>query len=119
MVTKSRAKKVRSGLRNIDDVVKIVTGKRLSSITAKAVDAFGEEVAKKVKKMFNDPLEEELPPDTPYRVLGVNPDAPDFLVRGAYRIFAREYHPDTGTKADPAKFIKATEAYNAIMAERS
>lgn len=118
MVTKSRARQVKTGLRNFDDILYLVTGKRLKNVAGRAVSIFGEELAKKAANLFSGPEEPELPPDSPYYILGIHPDALDVVVRGAYRALAREFHPDTGTKPDPEKFQAATEAYNTIMKER-
>lgn len=118
MVTKSRTRQVKRALRNIDDFIHLLTGKRLKNIVGTVVNLYGEEVAKKAARFFSGPEEPELPEDSPYNILGVHPDAMDVVVRGAYRALAREYHPDTGTKPDAAKFQAATEAYNAIVAER-
>jgi len=118
MVTKSGARQVKRALRNTDDILYILTGKRLKNVAGRVVNTFGEDMAKKVTNFFTGPEEEELPPDSPYYILGVHPDALDIVVKGAYRILAREYHPDTGTKPDVKKFQAATEAYAAIIKER-
>jgi len=118
MVTKSRTKQVKRALRNADDIIHLLTGKRLKNVVGTVVNLYGEEVAKRLGKFFSVPEEPELPADSPYSILGVHPEAMDVVVRGAYRALAREYHPDTGTKPDAAKFQAATEAYKAIMAER-
>ena len=118
MATKSGARQVKRALRNTDDILYILTGKRLKNVAGRVVNTFGEDMAKKVTNFFTGPEEEELPPDSPYYILGVHPDALDIVVKGAYRILAREYHPDTGTKPDVKKFQAATEAYAAIIKER-
>jgi len=118
MATKSRARQVKKVLRNADDIIHLLTGKRLKNIVGTTINIFGEELARKAAGVFSGQEEPELPPDSPYNVLGLHPDAMDVVVKGAYRVLAREYHPDTGTKPDPAKFQAATEAYNAILAER-
>jgi len=118
MVTKSRARQFKKGLRNADDILYIFTGKRMKHVVGRGINLFGEELAKKVTNFFTGPEEEEMPPDSPYFILGVHPDAMDIVVKAAYRAMAREYHPDTGTKPDVKKFQAATEAYDAIMKER-
>jgi len=118
MATKSRARQVRRALRNADDIIHLFTGKRLKNIVGTGINIFGEELARKAKNIFSCPEEPELPPDSPYTILGIHPEAMDVVVKGAYRALAREYHPDTGIKPDPVKFQAATEAYNAIIAER-
>lgn len=118
MVSTSRTRQVKKALRNADDIVHIFTGKRLKNIAGRGVDIFGEELAKKVARLFTGPEEPELPLDSPYIILGVYPEAMDVVVKAAFRVLAREYHPDTGTKPDSTKFQAAVEAYDAIMKER-
>ena len=118
MATKSRTRQVRKVLRNADDIIHLFTGKRLKNIVGTGINIFGEELARKAAGIFSGPEEPELPPDSPYTILGIHPEALDVVVKGAYRALAREYHPDTGTKPDTVKFQAATEAYNAIIAER-
>ena len=118
MVTKSRTRQLRRALRNTDDIVHLFTGKRLKNIVGTGINIFGEELARKAANIFSGPEEPELPLDSPYIILGVYPEALDVVVKGAFRILAREYHPDTGTKPDTAKFQAITEAYDAIMRER-
>jgi len=118
MATRSRTRQVRKVLRNADDIIHLFTGKRLKNIVGTGINIFGEELARKAAGIFSGPEEPELPPDSPYTILGIHPEALDVVVKGAYRALAREYHPDTGTKPDTVKFQAATEAYNAIIAER-
>ncbi len=118
MPPKSRARQFKRALRNADDIFHIFTGKRLKNVVGKGVDMFGDELAKKAARLFTGPDEPEVPPDSPYFVLGIHPDAMDVVVKAAFRALAREFHPDTGSKPDPAKFQVANEAYNKIMAER-
>ena len=118
MATKSRGRQVKKALRNADDILFIFTGKRLKHVVGRGINLFGEELAKKAANFFTGPEEPELPLDSPYTILGVHPEAMDVVVKAAFRALAREYHPDTGSKPDPAKFQAALEAYNAIMAER-
>lgn len=118
MATKTRTKQVKRTLRNIDDILYLLTGKRMKHVAGRTISIFGEELAKKAASFFAGPEEPELPPDSPYTILGIHPEAMDVVVKAAYRVLAREYHPDAGLKSDPAKFQAATEAYDAIMAER-
>jgi len=118
MATKSRARQVKRGLRNFDDMLYLFTGKRLKHVVGRGINLFGEEIAKKVGDFFAGPEEPELAPDNPYFILSIHPEAMDVVVRAAYRALARKYHPDTGTKPDPKKFQQATEAFNAIVEER-
>ena len=118
MATKSKARQVRKALRNADDIIHLFTGKRLKNIVGTGINIFGEEMAKKAAGVFSGPEEPELPLDSPYLVLGIHPEAMDVVVKGAFRALAREYHPDTGTKPDIARFQAAKEAYDKIMDER-
>lgn len=118
MVAKSRARKVKQVLKNTDDILYLFTGKRLKNVVGTGINLFGEELTKKLGSLFSVPEEPEIPLDSPYRVLGVHPEALDVVVKAAYRALAWDYHPDTGKKPDPVKFKAATEAYQAIMAER-
>jgi len=105
-------------LRNADDILFLFTGKRLKHVVGRGVSLFGEEIARKASNLFTGPEEPELATDSPYTVLGIHPEALDVVVKAGFRALAREYHPDTGTKPDVAKFQVAKEAYDAIMAER-
>ena len=49
---------------------------------------------------------------SPYSVLYLRPDAPDFVVKAVYKTLAFKYHPDRGGKAE--QFQKVMEAYEAI-----
>jgi len=107
---------VKRALRNTDDILYILTGKRLKHVAGRVVNTFGEDMAKKVTNFFAGPEEEELPPDSPYYILGVHPDAMDIVVKAAYRALVRQTHPDAGGKSE--EFIKVQKAYDAIMEER-
>jgi curved DNA-binding protein CbpA len=57
---------------------------------------------------------------TLYSVLGVDPDAPNEVVKAAYRALAKQYHPDgngSGSQDSTAKFIELQEAYSVISDE--
>ncbi len=118
MATKSKTRQVRRVLRNADDFLFLFTGKRLRNVVGRGVNIFGEELARKTARFFTGPEEPDLPEGSPYSVLGIHPEAMDCVVKASFRALAREFHPDTGSKPDPAKFQAASEAYNAIMAER-
>lgn len=118
MATRSGTKNLRKTLRNADDILFLFTGKRLKHVVGRGVNLFGEELARKAANLFTGPEEPELPEDSPYTALGIHPEAMDVVVKAAFRALAREYHPDTGTSPDPAKFQVASEAYDAIMKER-
>src|SRR4030042_483591 len=104
MVVKSRTRQVKRVLKNADDILFIITGKRLKNVVGTGINIFGEELAKKAGRLFAGPMEPELPADSPYNILGIHPEAMDVVVKAAYRALAWEYHPDTGRKPDPVKF---------------
>jgi DnaJ-class molecular chaperone len=118
MAKRSRVREVKRALQNADDILFIVTGTRFKNVAKRFIDAYGEDLKRGATKLFTGMEDPELPPDNPYKILGIHPDALDIVVRGAYRALAKEYHPDTGTKPDPHKFQVVTEAYKAIQEER-
>jgi len=95
-------------LKDVDDVVHIITGKRLNQHAQRAWELFGP--GAKVK-------EEETESDDPYAVLGVRRDAADVVVKAAFRKLSKLYHPD-GETPDPEKFRRVKEAYDKIEQER-
>ncbi|MBA7607054.1 hypothetical protein ES703_14206 [subsurface metagenome] len=103
---------VRRQVRNFDDGLYLVTGKRLRDIGGRVFGLFGEQLAKKATQKATSLFFEELPEDSPYRVLGVNPDAPDFLVKAAYRSHVKRVHPDVG--GNPEQFKRIQRAYEQI-----
>ena len=48
-----------------------------------------------------------------YRLLGIEPDATEPQIRHAYRVAARQLHPDMGS-GDATRFAAATEAYRIL-----
>ncbi|TET43318.1 MAG: hypothetical protein E3J60_00585 [Dehalococcoidia bacterium] len=91
----------------------------MKHVAGRVVNAFGADLTKKVTNFFG-PEEEELPPDSPYYILGVHPDAMDIVVKAAYRTLARKYHPDVNPddKSAEERFKQINNAYEAIMEER-
>ena len=53
---------------------------------------------------------------SPYRALGLDPSAPDDLVRLAYKWLAQRCHPDHG--GDAQAMAKLNQAYQQIVKER-
>ena len=98
-------------LKDVDDTVNILTGRRIPNLIAKGIELFGVH-------------EKDVPPapefdiNDPYFILGVRSEAGDIVVRGAFRALARDLHPDTGTKPDEKKFQRVKEAYDRIQQER-
>lgn len=120
MSTKSGVRQVKRALRNTDDILYILTGKRMKHVAERVVNTFGDDLAKKVTNFFAGPEEEELPPDSPYYRLGIHPDAMDIVVKASYRALARKYHPDVnpGDESAEERFKQINNAYDAIMKER-
>lgn len=55
-----------------------------------------------------------------YEVLGVGPDADDEAIKQAYRVLARELHPDVSSHDESGeRFREATEAYAVLSDEDS
>ncbi len=55
-----------------------------------------------------------------YSVLGLAPDAPQAVIKAAYRALAKQYHPDgagAGDSEAAAKFIELQEAYEVLSDE--
>ena len=50
-----------------------------------------------------------------YAVLGIPQDADEDMIRRAYRILARRYHPDRGAGSSAEKFRMANEAYETLI----
>ena len=104
----TKSSQVLRAVRNVDDVLHLVTGKRLKDVVG---------LAKKAANVFTDPNGTEIPFDSSYRILRVNPDAPDFLVRAAYRAMQKKHHPD-GETPNEAMSKLINEAYERICLER-
>lgn len=118
MAKKSGVGELRKAWRHADDIVHQVTGRRLGEIIGRTFDLYGEEILEKVGAKDVKDDEDKLNFDDPYFILGVRKGALDIVVKGAYRVLAREYHPDSKIHPDPQMFQKVTEAYQKIMAER-
>lgn len=49
-----------------------------------------------------------------YEILGLKPGAQEDEIKRAYYLMAKNYHPDSGDKADVKKFYEVTEAYQIL-----
>lgn len=117
MPKRGTGKRIVSFLKDCDDVVEIITGKRMCDLGQRVLDVYGEDIEQKLEKLcFGE--EAELPADSPYLVLHCRPDADDVVVRGRYRLLVKELHPDVGVHPDPKEFQRVVEAYNAIVSQR-
>ena len=103
---------VKRAVRNVDDMLYLFTGKRLKDVVGRGFSLFGDQTIRKVVSVFT----EETPEDSPYRVLGVNPNAPDFLVKAAYKSHVKRAHPDVG--GNPEDFKRIQRAYEQISMQR-
>ncbi len=50
-----------------------------------------------------------------YAILGVPRDADHDAIRSAYRILARQYHPDRGVGSSADRFRQVNEAYETLI----
>jgi len=108
---------VKRTVRNVDDMLYLFTGKRLRDVVGRGVNLFGDQLVRKATNMFAGMNDVDIASDSPYRVLGISPDAPDFLVRASYKANMKKYHPDgESPNEDLAKLIN--EAYERICLER-
>lgn len=96
-------------IRDADDIAKLVTGKPLAELTAKAFTLWGADVAKKLNEMTPAP-------GSPYAILGIRQDAPVLVVKAAFKALAKTTHPDVGGDVNEWKKIK--DAYEDIMCQR-
>lgn len=102
-------------LRDVDDIVYLITGKRIKNLVVRGLELFGEDVKRKVT---GEEVRDESP-DDPYNILEVRRNASDIVVRAAFRAKAKELHSDTGAHPDAQAFQRAKEAYDAIMKLRA
>lgn len=51
---------------------------------------------------------------TLYSVLGVAPEAPDAVIKAAYRALAKQYHPDSSGSDQSAEFVELQSAYEIL-----
>lgn len=58
------------------------------------------------------------PEEPPHEVLGIRPDAPPEVVKGAHRQLQAKYHPDSGNEPDAEMFKKVNRAKEQMVNER-
>lgn len=51
---------------------------------------------------------------TLYSVLGVAPEAPDAVIKAAYRALAKQYHPDSSGSEQSSEFLELQSAYEIL-----
>lgn len=108
----------KSIIREGDQWLYLFTGKRIRDLGKRAIQLYGEDIIKKVGELLNDWDGATVPPNSPYTVLGLLPDASDAVVKAAFRALARDLHPDTGEKPDPQELQRVKEAYDTIVLAR-
>jgi hypothetical protein len=107
-------KKPFSALKDVDDIMHVLIGKRIKDILPRAIEIFGEDVIKGLMRETGV----RLPPDNPYTILEVRPDASDLVIKAVYRAKARVYHPDNRETGNDDMFKRITAAYEKIMVDR-
>lgn len=118
MPRKDEVKSAVRFLRDCDDMVQIVTGKRIKDFVSRGVDVFGEDVKRKVSNTLSGISPESEPPDSPYRILHCRSDACDAVIKGRFRLLVKELHPDSGSHPDAKEYQRVVEAYQQICRER-
>ena len=104
----AKAKRALHGLEDADSVVRLLTGKSLAQVIARAWELWGPELEAKRAATVDDP----------YAVLGLRTGANRVVVKAAFRALARVYHPDTGTSPDPAMMARLNSAYDRITKQQ-
>lgn len=106
-----RMSDLRKAVRQADRLIYDVTGTHLRTVVKKGISLGAEAISRHVFENIEEtgPL---------YAILGVRPDAPDMVVKAAYKAFCREYEPNTGIHPDDAKFTQVVAAYRDIMLAR-
>ncbi len=106
-----RAKDIRATIKRADRIIFDLTGTHIRTVVKKGINLASEAISRRV-------FEETESVEALYSVLGVRQEAPDIIVRAAFRALTREYHPDTGVHPDTAKYQQVVEAYRDIMLVR-
>ncbi len=114
-MTSKKANSATKFLKDVDDIMHLLTGKRLKQLVPKAIELFGEDLVKSAIKKNAAPA---VDPNDPYNILEIRRDACDLVVNAAWRAKVRVYHPDTGDRPDSEQFQKVNDAHRAIIAER-
>ena len=50
-----------------------------------------------------------------YTLLGIPRDADQVMIRSAFCVLARQYHPDTGSGSSAEKFCEVAQAYETLI----
>lgn len=100
--------------RDIDDIIHIFTGKRLSQHFRRIAELVEEDIK---RALMSEPT--IAPNGSPYAVLHCRPDAADVVVKYRFRSLVKELHPDSGTHPDLQEYQRVVEAYAEIVKERT
>lgn len=101
-------------LKDVDDIMRILTGKGIKDVAARAVEIFGRDIINHLIRDAPVPL----PEDSPYNILEVRPDASDLVVKAVHRAKAKLLHPDNKETGNEEQFKRIQGAYDEIMKER-
>lgn len=113
--THSTRKGVRK-LKDVDDIIRIFTGKRIGDHAQWIFGLIREDIESKVAG--GEKETDKIPETGPYAVLHCRPGCNNDVLKYRFRSLVRELHPDSGKFPDPAQYQKVVEAYNTIQAER-
>ena len=102
-------------LRDADDLMHLLTGKRFKDVVPRAIEIFGDDIVNRL--MREVPV--KLPPDDPYSILEVRKDASDFVVKAVHRAKVKICHPDNRETGNAEEFKRIQEAYEKIMKDRN
>ncbi|MDD4986058.1 MAG: J domain-containing protein [Dehalococcoidales bacterium] len=117
MASNSRSRDVRRTIEEIDRILYRFSGVRLRTMVKKGVGIAGEALSRAMFEPSSGNSGDNLA--DAYRVLGILPAAPDYVVKAAFRAMVRELHPDTGVHPDVNRFQSVVEAYRDIMLARA
>jgi len=103
------SRKLSSIIKELDEITQILTGNNIPSL-AKHV---WEEMrgAKPIKELTKTE-------DSPYKILGLEPNCIPSDIVASYRKLAKKYHPDNLETGDESKFKKVTAAYEKLCLQR-
>jgi hypothetical protein len=121
------AKRVRAGAKRrqsvpgeiIDILLNSPVGESLDEKLRLAIGLPPREAPAKIKaeaKGTAEKIKSDMGRNSPYKVLGVDPAAPEEVIRAAYKARARKAHPDAG--GSNKKMAEINEAYQQILKMR-
>lgn len=106
LIDMSKAKQARE----IDDIVETVTGQRIPYWLKRG----WEKLTENNNRSATQPTVE-----SPYNVLGLDPNCIPADIVSKYRQLAKKYHPDNVETGDEAMFKKITAAYEELCQQRN